>query len=73
MGAAFNQHNIDELWIYYKLHSALDLFYQIAIKNIDLKELKEFQVHGDKIEAPKPVKIHDVKVDGLHHSFQKRI
>jgi GTP pyrophosphokinase len=61
MGAAFNQHNIDELWTYYKLSSALDLFYQVAIKNIDLKELKEFKVYGDKIEAPKPVRIHEVK------------
>jgi GTP pyrophosphokinase len=72
MGAAFNQHNIDELWTYYKLSSALDLFYQVAIKNIDLKELKEFKVHGDKIEAPRPVKIHEVKVDGLHHTFPKK-
>ena len=40
---AFNQHNIDELWSYYKLSSALDLFYQVAIKNIDLKELKDFK------------------------------
>jgi guanosine-3',5'-bis(diphosphate) 3'-pyrophosphohydrolase len=72
MGAAFNQHNIDEVWTYYKLNSALDLFYQVAIKNIDLKELKEFKVYGDKIEAPKPVKIHEVKVDGLHHAFPKK-
>jgi GTP pyrophosphokinase len=72
MGAAFNQHNIDELWTYYKLSSALDLFYQVAIKNIDLKELKEFKVYGDKIEAPKPVKIQEIKVDGLHHTFPKK-
>ncbi|HEU4861739.1 MAG TPA: bifunctional (p)ppGpp synthetase/guanosine-3',5'-bis(diphosphate) 3'-pyrophosphohydrolase [Chitinophagaceae bacterium] len=72
MGAAFNQHNIDELWTYYKLNSALDLFYQVAIRNIDLKELKEFKVYGDKIEAPKPVKIHEVKVDGFQHSLPKK-
>ena len=24
----------------------LDLFYQVAIKNIDLKEIKEFKVYG---------------------------
>jgi GTP diphosphokinase / guanosine-3',5'-bis(diphosphate) 3'-diphosphatase len=72
MGAAFNQHNIDELWTYYKLSSALDLFYQVAIKNIDLKELKEFKVFGDKIEAPRPVKIHEIKVDGAHHHLQKK-
>jgi len=67
MGAAFNQHNIDELWSYYKLNSALDLFYQVAIKNIDLKELKDFNVYGDKIEAPKPVKVHEVKTESTHH------
>lgn len=72
MGAAFNQHNIDELWTYYKLSSALDLFYQVAIKNIDLKELKEFKVFGDKIEAPRPVKIHEIKVDGAHHHLPKK-
>jgi len=57
MGAVFAQHNIEELMNWYKLNSPLDLFYQIAIKNIDLKDLKEFKVvHGDKLESPKPVK-----------------
>ncbi len=56
IGAALNQHNIDELVHWYKLQSHLDLFYQVAVKNIDLKEIKEFNVTGDKIEAPRPVK-----------------
>ena len=56
IGAALNQHNIDELVHWYKLQSHLDLFYQVAVKNIDLKEIKEFKVAGDKIEAPRPVK-----------------
>ncbi len=54
MGAAYSQHNIEELMSYYKLSSQLDLFYNIAIKTNDLKELKEFQVLGDKLELPKP-------------------
>src|SRR3982750_340594 len=37
IGAAFNHQNIDELVNWYKFSSPLDLFYQIAIKNIDLK------------------------------------
>jgi guanosine-3',5'-bis(diphosphate) 3'-pyrophosphohydrolase len=41
---------------FYKLNSSLDFLYEIAIKKIDLKELKEFTVHGDKIFPPKPVK-----------------
>lgn len=56
MGAAFSQHNADVLTTYYKLASSLDLFYQISIKNIDLKELKEFNLLGDKLEAPKPIR-----------------
>ena len=63
MGAAFSQHNIDELTTYYKLHSSLDLFYRISIKTIDLKELKEFKVLGDKLEPPKPVKIIEPKAE----------
>ncbi|MGV3767069.1 MAG: RelA/SpoT family protein [Chitinophagaceae bacterium] len=56
MGAAYNQHNIDILISFYKQASSLDFFYQVSIKSIDLKELKEFQVLGDKLEPPKPPK-----------------
>ena len=69
IGAAFSQHNIDELVSWYKLNSPLDLFYQVAIKNLDLKDLKEFKVLGDKIELPKPVKIiQEPKTDHTHHT-----
>jgi guanosine-3',5'-bis(diphosphate) 3'-pyrophosphohydrolase len=51
-----NQSNLDEIATYYKLNSSLDLLYDIAVKKIDLKELKEFQVLGDKISAPKIIK-----------------
>jgi GTP pyrophosphokinase len=57
MGAAMSQHNMEELASFYKVNSSLDLLYDIAVKKIDLKELKDFTVHGDKILAPKPVKI----------------
>ena len=57
LGAALNQHNIDELVSFYKVPSQLDLYYNIAVKQTDLKELKEFKVTGDKIEFIKPVKI----------------
>ncbi len=56
-GAALSQHNIDELVNFYKVPSQLDLFYNIAIKHTDLKDLKEFQVNGDKLIPVKPVKI----------------
>lgn len=54
IGAAYSQYNIDELMQFYKLNSTLDLNYKIATKAIDLRELKDFQVLGDKIEIPKP-------------------
>jgi GTP pyrophosphokinase len=54
IGAAYNQHNIDELVHFYKLPSSLDLLYKIATKSIDLRELKDFHVLGDKLEHPKP-------------------
>src|SRR5215467_10238167 len=55
IGDAFAQHNIEELMSWYKFSSPLDLFYQVAIKNIDLRDLKEFKVvHGDKLEPPRP-------------------
>lgn len=56
MGVSMNQSNLDEIATYYKLNSSLDLLYDIAVKKIDLKELKEFQVIGDKISAPKIIK-----------------
>ena len=73
MGAALNQHNIEELVQWYKLASHLDLFYQIAVKNIDLKDIKDFKVLGDRIEAPKPVKPLHEKHDFIpHHTVQGR-
>ena len=73
MGAAFSQHNIDELANFYKLNSSLDLFYDIAVKSIDLKELKEFQVLGDKIEMPKPVRLPvEIRGDGSLSSLTKK-
>ncbi len=71
VGAVFNQHNIDELVHWYKLQSHLDLFYQVAVKNIDLKEIKEFKVAGDKIEAPRPVKtVQEFKQDIVPYQHQ---
>jgi GTP diphosphokinase / guanosine-3',5'-bis(diphosphate) 3'-diphosphatase len=71
-GAAYNQHNIDVLSAYYKFTSSLDLFYQVAVKNIELKELKEFQLLGDRLEPPKPVRtIVDTKVD-LGSTIQRK-
>lgn len=63
MGAAMNQTNIEEIATFYKINSSLDLLYEIAVKKIDLKELKDFTVHGDKVIAPKPAKPAEEKQD----------
>lgn len=73
MGAAFSQSNIETLASFYRYNSPLDLFYQIAIKANDLKELKEFNVLGDRLEAPRAPKPLEVPVvDPTHHHYNKK-
>src|SRR6476469_4601145 len=68
LGTKFIQQNIDELVTFYKVPSQLDLFYDVARKTIDLKELKDFTVSGDKLEAPKPVKpLIEVKTENFEY------
>jgi GTP pyrophosphokinase len=71
MGASMSQHNIDELVNYYKLSAPLDLYYALAVKTMDLKELKEFKVIGDRLEAPKPLKVLDPKPEYHPHIPKK--
>ena len=70
MGVSINPANLEEIVTYYKLNSTLDLFYDISIKKIDLKELKEFQVLGDKISAPKIIK---TPVEEKHETAPKNL
>jgi GTP diphosphokinase / guanosine-3',5'-bis(diphosphate) 3'-diphosphatase len=62
IGAAYTPGNIDEVAAFYKLSSHLDLLYKIAIKNIDLKELKEFTVVGNRLEQPKQIVVEKVDI-----------
>jgi guanosine-3',5'-bis(diphosphate) 3'-pyrophosphohydrolase len=72
IGAANVQQNIDTLVSFYKLHSQLDFYYQVAVKAIDLKELKDFNVLGDKLEAPKPQRpIPEAPVETTPHYSKK--
>ena len=63
MGASMSVPNMEELCQYYKINSTLDLLYEIATKKIELKELKDFTVAGDKLVMPKPVKPSEVKTE----------
>ncbi len=71
INAVMNQQNLEEIATFYKLNSSLDLLYDIATKKLDLKELKEFTVHGDRLLAPKPLKSADEKQD-LQESLAKQ-
>ncbi|MFN9711118.1 MAG: RelA/SpoT family protein [Bacteroidota bacterium] len=56
MGVVYDLNNIEVLAQYFKQPSHLEFYYKIASKTIDLKDLKEVPVHGDRFELPKPVK-----------------
>ncbi len=58
MGASMSQYNMNELCMFFKKPSPLDVFYGVAVGSIDLKDLKEFTVTGDKLVQPaKEVKL----------------
>jgi guanosine-3',5'-bis(diphosphate) 3'-pyrophosphohydrolase len=71
LGAAFDIHNVDTLSQFYKTGSHLELFYRIAMKSIELKELKDLTIQGDKLELPKPLKV--VPEQKLASENQKQI
>ncbi|SFV29435.1 GTP pyrophosphokinase [Thermoflavifilum thermophilum] len=54
MGVPASQENLNELMQYFHQTALLDFYYQIAIKAIDLKELKHFTVNGERLELPRP-------------------
>jgi GTP pyrophosphokinase len=56
IGSSMAHYNIETLVQHYKTQSSLDLFYGIAVKTIDLKDLKDFYVVGDRLEIPRIVK-----------------
>lgn len=52
LGMKPNTHNINEMAAYYKFPSPLDLYYAVAVGNIDLVALKTFTINGDKFYQP---------------------
>jgi guanosine-3',5'-bis(diphosphate) 3'-pyrophosphohydrolase len=62
MGAACNSQNFELLAEHFRLPSALELFYRIAVRSIDLRDLKEFRVSGDRLEPPRPAVTEPVDV-----------
>ena len=72
IGGVMTQHKIEELATFYKLNSSLDLLYEIAIKKIDLKEIKEFTASGDRLFPPKPIKVESDETEINAKSFTKK-
>jgi GTP pyrophosphokinase len=70
LGAPLSQFNIDELVSYYKISSPLDLFYRIALKQIDLKELKEFSVISEKIVL---IKVPEIELEKNQANLSKGV
>lgn len=62
MGVPMSPQNLQELCLHYKKPSLLDLYYGIAVGSVDLKDLKEFSISGDKIIHP----VKEVKLDSKH-------
>lgn len=56
--------NINELCIYFKKPSMLDLFYGVAVGSIDLKDLKGLTIVGDKLVQP----VKEVKIEQKPHT-----
>lgn len=69
MGVPPSQHNINEITAYYKKQSPLDVYYGIAVGSVDIKELRDFQVHGDKILQP----VKEVQLDSKHLISEEEI
>ena len=55
LGVPLSSANAHELAVHFKKQSPTDVYYAIAIGNIDVKELKEFKVVGDRIFAPEKI------------------
>ena len=56
MSVTMNQSNLEELAYYYKYNATLDFLYDVAVRKLEPKELKDFTVSGGKLIAPKPIK-----------------
>ncbi len=52
MGVAMSPHNVNELMAFFRMHTPFDLFYGIAVGSLDLKDIREFAIQGDKLTSP---------------------
>lgn len=55
-GIPHTQQQMEEIATHFKVNSTLDLYYDIAVKKIDLNEVRDWSYTGDKIHFPRPEK-----------------
>jgi GTP diphosphokinase / guanosine-3',5'-bis(diphosphate) 3'-diphosphatase len=68
----YNSENIHKLSYYFKLQSTLDLFYEVAQGNIDMKQLKEYQASEKIVENKPQDKIEVEQVQSLIRSIKAK-
>jgi len=63
-----NQHFIHEIINHYKYSNPTDFYYAVAVGNIDLKDLKDFTVKGDKLIHKDKLREKEQPVPPPHHT-----
>jgi len=66
-----NSANIYKLTYYFKLTSSQELYYQVAIGKIELKDLKDYLLSEKTTEIRSPEKIENNNLDNLFKSVKK--
>jgi len=61
----YNTENINKIAFHFKYQNTLDLFYNVAIGNIDLKDLKDFQAADKMPEVRSPERIEATQLEGI--------
>jgi len=61
----YNSDNIHKIAFYFKYHNTLDLFYNVALGKIDLKDLKEFHTSERTVEQNSPKTIEAAQLEGI--------
>ena len=68
----YNSENIHKLSYYFKLPSTLDLFFEVAKGNIDMKDLKDYQVSEKIVENRPQDKIEAEQLQSLVKSIKAK-
>ncbi|WP_423146291.1 RelA/SpoT family protein [Rubrolithibacter danxiaensis] len=66
----YNTENITKLTNFFKLGSTLDLFYNVAKGELDLKDLKEFQASEKVVENRSPQIIEESQIEGIRNKVK---